>query len=128
MDVDSRTLVIVDDDRSFVEAASIFLEDYGYHTLGAFSSREAMQRMKAGGVDLAIIDVHLRDGSGIQLARRIRNGGSRVPVILISSDDQPCVQTQGRAAGACAFLTKPLVPEELLDVIFKTVGPEQHKE
>lgn len=124
----NRTLVIVDDDRAFVEAASIFLEDYGYQTLRAFSSQEAVQRMRTGGVDLAIIDVHLRDGSGIQLVRRIRNAGSRVPVILISGDDRPCVQTQGRAAGACAFLTKPLVPEELLEVIFRAVGPEQHKE
>ncbi len=127
VDMDKRTLVIVDDDRSFVEAASIFLEDHGYRTLCAFSSQDALPRMESGDVDLAIIDVHLRDGSGIQLARRIRST-KRIPIILISSDDRPWVEAQCRAAGACAFLTKPLAPEELLDVIFAVVEAEHAKE
>ena len=115
------TLVIVDDDRSFIEAVSIFLEDQGYRTIPAFCGQEGLARLQANHIDLAIVDVHLPDISGIEVAKRLRGARRDVPLILISGDDCPKVQEQCRVAGARLFLPKPLVPDELLDTISQTL-------
>ncbi|MHC4671118.1 MAG: response regulator [Planctomycetota bacterium] len=116
------TLVIVDDDRSFVEAISIFLKDHGFQTIPTFNGCEGLTWLQSNRADLAIIDVHLPDISGIDVAERLRRAGKDIPLILISSDD--CLEVQERCwgAGASLFLPKPLIPEELLDTICETLS------
>ena len=116
------TLLVVDDDRSFVEAISIFLEDHGFSTASAFGGLAGLTLLQRGPVDLAVVDVNLPDISGIELAERLHRAGRDVPLILISSDDGSDVQERCRAVGARSFLAKPLVPEELLDTISETLG------
>jgi two-component system response regulator MtrA len=111
------TVVIIDDDRSFVEAVSIFLERRGYHVVGAFNGKEGLARLRRNGIDLGIIDVHLPDISGIDLAKQIRGAGAAPPVILISGDHSPEVSQACRDAGARRFLPKPIGPTELLNAI-----------
>jgi len=115
------TVVIVDDDRSFVNAVSIFLERRGYHTIGAVNGHEGLAVLGRDHIDLGIIDVHLPDISGIEVARAIRRINATLPMIMISSDDQPDVCRQCKEAGAGVFLPKPIVPEELMDAISATL-------
>lgn len=116
------TLVIIDDDRSFVEAISIYLQDYGLRTIPAFSGREGLAWLQGNHADLAIVDVHMPDISGTDLAERLRRMGKDIPLILISSDDCPEVRERCKRAGVRWFLPKPLAPAELLDTIFKTLN------
>ena len=81
------TLVIVDDDRSFVEAISIFLKDHGFYTVPTLSGQESLTWFQSNRADLAIIDVHLPDISGIEVADRLHRTSKAPPLILISSDD-----------------------------------------
>lgn len=115
------TLVIVDDDRSFVEAVSIFLEDHAFRAIPIFRGRAGLAWLQYNRADLAIIDVHLPDLSGIEVARRLRFMGIDIPFILTSSDDCAEVKEQCHKTGAQFFLPKPLVPEELLDTITQTL-------
>jgi len=111
------TVVIVDDDRSFVEAVSIFLERRGYCAVPAFNGQEGLARLRKNGIDVGIVDVHLPDISGIDLTKQIRHAGVAPPIILISSDHRPEVFRACREAGARLFLPKPISPEELLRAI-----------
>jgi CheY-like chemotaxis protein len=47
------------------------------------------------------------DGSGLDVARAVSQGGHKVPVILVSGHDEPAVQAAAIAAGAAAYLAKP---------------------
>jgi CheY-like chemotaxis protein len=111
------TVMIVDDDRSFVEALSILLQDHGYHTLNAFSGRQGLALFRGGRVDLAIIDLHMPDVSGIEVAKAARRASPPIPAIMISADDGPDVQRQCQAIGVRSFMPKPLAPDELLQTI-----------
>jgi DNA-binding response OmpR family regulator len=121
-----RTLLIVDDDRSFVEAVAIFLTDHGYRVIESFGGVEGLDRLRRNDVDLAIVDVHLPDLGGIDLTATALDAGLVRAVILISSDDHPEVARRAVAAGANAFLAKPLAPAQLLDTIAKTVSNRAH--
>lgn len=66
--------------------------------------------------DLAILDVEVSDGSGIELCRRIRRepGRRTLPVILLSGSGRPADKAQGLAAGADQYLAKPIAVREFL--------------
>ena len=114
-------LVIIDDDRSFVEASSIFLEDHAFRAIPIFSGQAGLDWLQYNRADLAIIDVHLPDLSGIEVARRLRLMGIDMPLILTSSDDCAEVKEQCHGAGARLFLPKPLAPDLLLAAISESL-------
>jgi DNA-binding response OmpR family regulator len=116
------TLMILDDDRAFVEAVSILLSDEGYQTVQAFSGEEALASFRGNGIDLAIIDVNLPDISGLEVMTKLLETPVPPPVIIISSDHRAELQEQALAAGARLFLPKPLMPDELLASIAAALG------
>lgn len=108
------TVAIVDDDQSFAEATTIFLEDHEFRTVPIVSGLEGLVWLERNHADLAIIDVHLPDISGIVIAEILRGEGRDIPLILTSSDDRPEVKEECCLAGARLFLSKPLAPDMLL--------------
>ena len=113
----TNTVLIVDDDCSFVEALATFLEDNGYRPLRAFSGSAGRELMDRGGADLAIIDVHMPDLDGVELLVAASRLTRPVPVIMISSDDGSETVSRCRGNGAALFMAKPIAPDELLEAI-----------
>lgn len=119
----TRTVLILDDDRAFVDAVSLFLEDHGYHAITATRGEQALRELRATQVDLAIVDVHLVGTGGLDVAREIRSRSPGLPVIVISSDHDPGTRERSREAGAWTFLAKPIAPDHLLDVVAQALRP-----
>jgi DNA-binding response OmpR family regulator len=115
--MNQETVVIVDDDCSFVQALAKFLGRRGFRTLLAHDGPNGLVRLQSPGVDLAIIDVHLPGLGGMAVLQRFRAAGGTAPCILISSDDCVEVRQACLAAGALRFLAKPVVPAELLQAV-----------
>jgi len=115
------TVIIVDDDRSFVEAVALYLEKHGYHARMGFSGREGLDLLRNSEADVAVIDVHMPDMSGLELAAAVRSRTSTPAVILISGDDSVETAAQCQSAGVHCFMPKPLAPRELLRVITQAV-------
>jgi two-component system, OmpR family, response regulator len=63
--------------------------------------------------DVFVLDLALLDGSGFEMLARIRSVGDGIPVIVLSERDDPDARQACQAAGASAFLPKPLVVEHL---------------
>ncbi len=116
-----RSILIVDDDRSFVEALAIYLEDHGYRVVKAHNGRDGIFAAVNHRFDLALIDVHLPDFTGTAVAGEIKQWYPNLLTVLMSSDDSPEVARQCRAACAHAFLAKPVAPCELLATIADAV-------
>jgi DNA-binding response OmpR family regulator len=119
---DRYSVLIVDDDASFVEAAAVFLGSHGYHAIKAFSGKQAMLEAQGRSVDLAIIDLYLPDISGVRVTQEVRRVRPSAVVIMISSDDSEATVRRCIEAGACAFLAKPLAPREFLLRIGESMG------
>ena len=111
------TVLIVEDERSFVDAVAIFLEDNGYKAVKAYGGREGRAQLRGVRPDLALIDVHMPDVDGIELLSLAARVAKPVPVIMITSDDEEAIARSCEALGAVRFLVKPVDPDELLNVI-----------
>jgi len=117
-----KTVIIVDDDRSFVDAVAVLFEDFDYRALKANGGREGLELLRSDDVDMAIIDVNMPDMDGVELARKIANLPKPIPTILISSDDSRENADRCRAAGKGIFLAKPLDPEVLLQTVSRLLA------
>lgn len=80
------------------------------------AGREAI---RAGAVDVVVLDVRLPDGNGLELAREIDAGssGSRPKILVMSASVLPSDRALALAAGTDGFLGKPFLPRELIDLL-----------
>jgi CheY-like chemotaxis protein len=83
----------------------------------------ARQVLSSKPVDLVLLDVRLPDGNGLDLARDIRQGDDPRPeVIVMSASVLPSERDAALETGACAFLSKPYAPSDLVALVAKTLS------
>ncbi len=117
-------ILVADDQHANRRVLVRILEKAGHAVVTATNGDEALDRLEDGGIDLAILDMHMPQVSGIDVIKHLRfmqAGGPRTPVIVLSADATPQASEQAGAAGARAFLTKPVVVGKLLETIAETV-------
>jgi CheY-like chemotaxis protein len=104
-----RVLVIDDSATMRTHLAGAF-ERMGIAVESASSGGEAMRRLSASPVDLAMLDIVLPDTDGLNLARRIRRDDRwrGLPIVVLSSRSSALDVIRGAAAGCSAYLAKPV--------------------
>jgi len=111
-----KLLLIVDDIEANRAVLSDTLRSLGFETTQAGSGLEALAEVENRPPDLILMDIRMPGMSGLEVIRRLRAlpGASTIPVIAISAGVTPEKQADCAAAGAKAFLTKPIEPTALL--------------
>jgi CheY-like chemotaxis protein len=93
-------LLLVDDQADVRFMLSLFLEDEGMDFDEASSGEEALQRADSGSYDLILLDQRMPPGlSGIEVAERLREQGSNVPIVLYSAFLDPRVEERASQLG-----------------------------
>lgn len=106
------TLLIVDDDPKVREVISIYFSQIGYTIVQAQHGVEALEKLKAGQIDVAIVDVMMPYLNGIDVVKEIRRRYN-LPVILLTAKGQIEDKEQGYRAGTDDYVVKPVDPKEL---------------
>ena len=75
-------------------------------------------------VDVALLDVRLPDGNGLDIAADLRARGSEARVIIISASVLPVERSRALASGADAFLGKPVAAGDLVDALVALGSPD----
>jgi DNA-binding response OmpR family regulator len=113
------SILVIEDDSSLRDTLRIHLSAAGYSVRVAADATEAIRAILAGVPDLILSDVSLPYMDGFELLEVLRRDESTrsVPVILLTGlvDDDNYVR--GLQLGATAYLTKPVLREELLKAI-----------
>lgn len=78
---------------------------------------EAMGLMRAEPVDLALVDVRMPDLDGLELLHRVKIDWPSVPVIMLTTYDQPLYVKRALAEGAAGYMLKDATPEDLEQAI-----------
>lgn len=118
-----RTVLVVDDSRIQVMFVSRILEKSGCQVITASDGNEALSKVR--GVDLILLDIHMPGMDGYQVCKVVQENleTARIPVILLSGQDEALDNERGRFAGARGYLTKPCVPELLLQAVERFCQP-----
>lgn len=103
-----RRLLYVEGDNDSREMLTLLLERAGYQVSCANSVTEGLSLARPGDFDLYILDSRLEDGTGNELCRQIRASDQLTPIIFYSSLAYPWDIKAGLAAGAQAYLVKPM--------------------
>jgi len=102
-------VLVVDDSRTVREMHRTVLEAAGFEVSVAVDGYEAlMQLSRDASIDLVVTDLQMSEMDGLMLTEAIRRRGPRsgLPVVIVSSDEQPTVRQRVLAAGADAYIVK----------------------
>jgi two-component system response regulator MprA len=109
-------ILVVDDDQAVREALRRALTMQGYAVELAADGEEALATLDGDGsaIELAIVDILMPHLDGIEVTRRLRAEGSRLPILMLTARDQVSDRVAGLEAGADDYLVKPFALEELV--------------
>jgi two-component system, OmpR family, response regulator MprA len=108
-------ILVVDDERAVRESLRRALELEGYEIELAADGSEALYRLEGSEEpDAMILDVLMPGVDGLEVCRRLRGSGSKLPVLMLTARTQVEDRVAGLDAGADDYVTKPFALEELL--------------
>ena len=110
-------ILVVDDQDSIRHFVAKALEDEGYQVRSAASVREARAAIEKDMPDLALLDLKLPDGTGLELLREIKKVQPEVTVILMTAFGELETAVEAMSSGAFWFVKKPFQNEELLALV-----------
>jgi two-component system response regulator VicR len=106
-------ILLVDDDRELVDLLAFALRRAGLEPLPAYDASSALQVFIDKQPDLAVLDVNLGLGNGLDVLKALRQR-SQVPVIMLTAFDTEEDKVRGLELGADDYLTKPFSHRELI--------------
>jgi two-component system, OmpR family, response regulator MprA len=108
-------ILVVDDERAVRESLRRALALEGYEIELAADGAEALARLQSNGqIDAMVLDVLMPGVDGLEVCRRLRSQGSRLPVLMLTARDAVENRVEGLDAGADDYVVKPFALEELL--------------
>ncbi len=111
-----KRILVVEDSATQAAALAHLLEQAGYDVAVARAGERAMEILQEGSFDLVLSDVVMPDISGYDVARRVKADPRLrdLPVVLLTSLNDPLAIVRGVASGADSYVTKPYMPDRLL--------------
>jgi two-component system response regulator MprA len=108
-------ILVVDDEPAVRESLRRALQLEGYGVELAGDGSEALYRLESRELepDGIVLDVLMPEVDGLEVARRLRRSGSRVPILMLTARDEIADRVAGLDAGADDYLVKPFALEEL---------------
>lgn len=118
------TILLLEDDPALLWLLQQHLQSLPVKILATETITQARHTLAEQCVDLAILDIHLPDGSGLELCAEMDESPTLmgIPVIILSSSSEPDVVRRSRSSGGCFFISKPYDPNVLLTIIERALG------
>jgi DNA-binding response OmpR family regulator len=107
---DAHTILVVDDHSDNRELMIRRLEREGFRAVGAESGREALSRVKEGGLSLILLDVMMPEMNGMEVLQAVREEytAAELPVIMVTAKTQSEDVVEALGQGANDYVTKPI--------------------
>lgn len=118
-----KRILVVDDDEMVLIALNELLKPEGYEVHTALRGAEALERLNQNEYDLLVLDIIMPEMDGLELCKRIREieGYQKTPIVFLTAKSQEEDKVKGLEAGADLFLSKPISPDKLLEIISDTI-------
>jgi two-component system response regulator MprA len=120
-------VLVVDDDHAVREALRRVLTLAGYEVQSADGGAAAIELVVQSVPDAVVLDLGMPDVDGLEVCRRLRLLGNRVPILMLTAREEVSDRVAGLDAGADDYLVKPFDVDELkarLRALLRRSGPE----
>ena len=107
-------LVVVDDDARIRDLLRRYLTQEGFEVMVAEDSKALNRILLRDTVDLIVLDLMMPGEDGLSICRRLRAGGDRTPIIMLTAKGEDVDRIVGLEVGADDYLGKPFNPREVL--------------
>jgi len=114
-------VAIVDDEEPVRKALKRLLRASGLEADTYASGQDFLQASLVRMPDCVVLDLHMPGMSGLQVLQELRSAKKSLPAVVITAYDEPATREQCLAAGAAAYLRKPLDERLLLNAISANV-------
>ncbi len=119
------SLLLVDDDQQVLESMADWLRGEGFQADTSSGYADALEKLRHTTYDMLLVDVRLGDGDGFDLLEQVRRNYPESHVVLITGYGDADAAVEALRAGAADYLTKPLISDELLVAIERTLAQRQ---
>jgi len=119
---DKKKILIVDDDRDLLRGLALRLKSAGFDVVAAPDAIAATSAARKESPDVILLDYALPGGNGLTVLDRLKSIMVMAPIIVISASEISDLPQRACAAGAFAFLRKPVENSALLDTIHRALG------
>jgi CheY-like chemotaxis protein len=113
----TTTVLAVDDSKTMRKVIEITFAGEDFRTLLAEGANDALAKLRAERVQVALVDAGLEGTNGYDLCRQIKGASPSTAVILLSNKAQPYDKGRGSAAGADDFMDKPFDTQQMIDKV-----------
>jgi two-component system chemotaxis response regulator CheY len=110
-------VLVVDDSSLARRTVRAVLEEMGHTVEEVSDGAQALERFYLGQPDLVVLDMVMTGMYGLDVLAKIREMNPQARVLVVTADIQQSTQDQVRAAGASAFINKPVNRQKLLTVV-----------
>jgi FixJ family two-component response regulator len=110
-------IAIVDDDASVRKATASLLESHGYMTAVFGSAEDLLRSGRLPDTACLVTDLYMPGINGVDLQRRVIDGGYRIPTIFITAHTDGHMHAEALKCDAVARLLKPVSEQQLLSCI-----------
>jgi FixJ family two-component response regulator len=113
----SRWIAIVDDDPAVLKALTRLLRTRAFHAKAYGSGQQFLAALPDGLPECLILDLQMPEMTGLELHQHLTRRGIQIPTIIITAHGEIGVRERCEAAGAIAFLSKPVQDTSLFAAI-----------
>jgi FixJ family two-component response regulator len=118
----TRKIAIVDDDASVRKALMRLLQTSSYRVDTFASAGEFFASLDRCVPDCLIVDLQMPTTDGLELRTSLTRAGIAIPTIVITAHNEPGIRERCSAAGAAAYLLKPVQKTELIAAVRAATG------
>ena len=107
-------VLIVEDEKRLAQALGQIMEEQRYQVDIVYAGQDGLDYALSGQYDIVVLDVMLPKKDGFEVVRQLREVNQSVPVLMLTARDDVTDKVLGLDCGADDYMTKPLLPKELL--------------
>lgn len=120
-------VLVVEDEPDVCDLLCQILDMHGFHSEGVTAGYPALEQVESWQPDVMVLDLMLPDVDGLEICRRVKSQqDSKVGILVLTALQTPDARERAFQAGADRFLTKPFVPQDVIQQL-RSVAHEYHE-
>jgi len=115
-------ILLVDDEIDVCDFMLRFFEERNFEVSSATNGNDALLMMEENRPDIILLDIRMKDRDGIEILKEMRNINGDAKVVMVTCVDDAEAMKEAKNLGAAAYITKPLVLSDLMEVVLRNLG------